>query len=149
MKKLLDRIFKLEEINGRGVCPAYLYRWTLLRVGKAFAIYLHKFVGDDWSLDLHDNPKRFWSIGLRGRYTEWTLTDGVLRQPHVWRAPWFRTFSADHTHRLTGPTTEHPCWTVVIVGKPVREWGFWRGVTWIPWRTYVRSEMAEERKACP
>lgn len=28
--KLLDRIFKLEEINGANRCPTYLYRWTLI-----------------------------------------------------------------------------------------------------------------------
>jgi hypothetical protein len=68
--QILNRIFgRAEEINGHNRCPTYLYRWTILstRWGK---VYLHKFVGDDWSLDLHDHPKRFISIGLRGSYLE-------------------------------------------------------------------------------
>lgn len=69
MKKLLDRLFQLEEINGADRCPTYLYRWTLAKVKKwGWGVYLHHFVGDDWSLDLHDHPKRFISIGLKGQY---------------------------------------------------------------------------------
>lgn len=62
---LLNRFFGREEINGGNRCPAYLYRWTLFAC-RWFGVYVHRFVGDDWSLDLHDHPKRFISIGLRG-----------------------------------------------------------------------------------
>ncbi len=153
MKAWLDRVLNLEEINGRGICPTYLYRWTLFRCGSLFSIYLHKFVGDDWSLDYHDHPKRFWSIGLKGWYTEWTpcflVAHPAAYHLKTWRAPWFRTFPADHIHRLTGPTAESPCWTLVIVGTAVREWGFWPLGAWVPWRRYVNSDTAEARKACP
>lgn len=171
MKRLLNRIFRREEINGDGRCPTYLFRWTLLRVGSVFSIYLHKFVGDDWSLDLHDHPKRFISIGLWGGYTETTprklvsvgggpwspAADNGCRCRGCWpldlirvfRAPWIRTFPAHHIHRLTGPTPEHPCWTLVIVGRAVRPWGFWHAHTFIPWRKYVASDTATARKACP
>lgn len=43
-----------EEIDGAGRCPTYLYRWHLAHVGPV-KIYLHRFVGEDWSLDLHDH----------------------------------------------------------------------------------------------
>jgi hypothetical protein len=145
VKRLLDRMFRLEEINGDGLCPTYLYRWTLLRWGT-LAVYLHKFVGDDWSLDLHDHPKRFWSIGLLGGYNEWTPGSNFCRE---WRAPWIRTFPAVHTHRLTGPSPDNPCWTLVITGKPVRAWGFWHFGQFVPWRKYVSSATAKGRKACP
>jgi hypothetical protein len=163
-------IFKREEINGDGLCPTYLYRWTLLRVGTLFSVYLHKFVGDDWSLDMHDHPKRFVSIGIKGGYIEhsprvliqeggspWRPFESGCRcaacYPHEmrteWRAPWVRTFPAYHIHRLTGPTPDRPCWTLVIVGRIVRPWGFWRGLTWVPWRQYVNSADAAARKSCP
>lgn len=148
MKQLFNRVFHIEEINGDGLCPTYLYRWTLLRVGKLFAIYLHKFVGDDWSSDLHDHPKRFWSIGLKGQYTEWTF-GGIRLKSRVYRAPWIRTFPATHIHRLTGPTPQRPCWTLVIVGRAVQSWGFWPKRTFVPWRTYVGSDAAKEAKSCP
>lgn len=65
--RLLDRLFRREDINGGERCPTYLHRWTLFQprrprwLWRGFGIYLHKFVGDDWSRDLHDHPKRFIS----------------------------------------------------------------------------------------
>lgn len=142
---LLDRIFgPAEEINGAHRCPTYLYRWTLLAKRGLFGVYLHHFVGDDWSLDLHDHPKRFISIGLWGWYFEDT--------PHEtkrYSAPWVRTFPAEHIHRLRVPSKN--CWTLVIVLKPIREWGFWHEGRFIGWRSYVNGadrDIANKMKAC-
>lgn len=155
MNRFLSRLFPMEEINGGERCPTYMFRWTLLRV-FGWAAYLHKFVADDWSRDLHDHPKRFISIGLKGGYVEHrpcTLCGpehycgrDVAR---VYRAPWIRTFPATHVHRLSGPTPEHPCWTLVIVGRPVREWGFWSAGRWTLWTKYLSSPNASANKACP
>lgn len=143
--KLLNNLFgKAEEINGRERCPTYLYRWTLFQWRGHFSVYLHHFVGDDWSLDLHDHPKRFISIGLRGWYLEETPS-GVK----TYKAPWIRTFAATHIHRLSVPSKN--CWTLVIVLKPVREWGFWHLGRFIPWRSYVDGAdagIADKMKAC-
>lgn len=167
----LNRFFEREEMDGDGRCATYLVRWTLLKFRKDVGVYLHHFVGDDWSLDLHDHPKRFISIGLWGRYREWTPEkvttydvwhdpDGVeiARSPerhlfdamcgHVWRAPWVRTFPAEHIHRIT-LIDGKPCWTIVIVLRATRRWGFWHAGQWIPWREYVNSDAATERKSCP
>lgn len=142
---LLNRLFgKAEEINGANRCPTYLYRWTLLAKRGVFGVYLHHFVGDDWSLDLHDHPKRFISIGLWGWYLEHTPL-GTKR----YNAPWARTFPAEHIHRLEVPSKN--CWTLVIVLKPVREWGFWHDGRFIGWRSYVNGEdkdIADKMKAC-
>jgi|SRR5581483_885485 len=139
-----------EEINGGERCPTYLYRWTLLKF-RGRGIYLHHFVADDWSLDLHDHPKRFISIGLKGCYWEETpCPDPCSSEPHshqrLFRAPWIRTFPADHIHRLSVPSRS--CWTVVIVLKPVRQWGFWHKGKFIHWRRYISSEIADKMKAC-
>lgn len=154
-----DKRFRLEEINGAGRCPTYLYRWTLFRATN-WRIYLHHFVGEDWSRDLHDHPKRFISIGLWGSYIELTplpltLLNSLDEKVEVgeeppffrarqYRAPWIRTFSASYQHRLIAQN----CWTLVIVLKPVREWGFWHGGRFIHWRDYVKSELADKMKAC-
>jgi hypothetical protein len=146
--KLLDRLFgKPEEINGRERCPTYLYRWTVLKF-KNWGVYLHHFVGDDWSRDLHDHPKRFISIGLRGGYVEETPSKypgGVILT--VYRAPWLRTFPAEHIHRLR-LIDGRDCWTLVIVLKAVRPWGFWHNGKFTGWREYVDSETADQMKAC-
>lgn len=141
-----------EEINGHHRCPTYLYRWIVAST-RWFKAYLHHFVADDWSLDVHDHPKRFISIGLRGSYIEDRLTaDGYLHS-REYRAPWIRSFPADHIHRLRVPSKD--CWTLVIVLQTVREWGFWHsdisGWRFMPWRSYVRgadSETADRMKAC-
>jgi len=152
MRRWLDRWFEHEIMNGDGRCPVYLHRWTLLTFGP-YSVYLHHFVGDDWSFDLHDHPKRFISIGLWGSYVEETPTrdrPGFLDHT-IYRAPWVRTFPATHIHRirLTGPFNDRrPCWTLVIVLRAVRAWGFWHDGEWIPWREYVDSDTATEMKSC-
>ena len=182
--RLLDRIFRLEEINCGDRCPTYLYRWTLFqprrpkRLWNGFGIYLHKFVGDDWSLDLHDHPKRFVSIGLRGAYVEetpnrifhefepgrylpescavcgWWAGGTVMHErtvDRVYRAPWIRTFPAEHVHRLRLLGDRKPCWTLVVVLCHVREWGFHHEGTFIPWREYVKggsSWIADKMRSC-
>jgi hypothetical protein len=147
MHKLLNRIFGVaEEINGANRCPTYLYRWSILS-WQGRKVYLHKFVGDDWTLDLHDHPKRFISIGLQGAYVE-HLSEGGYRYAvrRVFRAPWIRSFAAEHKHRIETPFGN--CWTLVIVGKPVRDWGFWHDGEFVHWREYVSSETADKMKAC-
>jgi hypothetical protein len=144
MSEWLNKVFgQAEEINGDTRCPTYLYRWTLFARKGKFAIYLHHFVNDDWSRDLHDHPKRFISIGLWGWYIETTPAGDK-----TYSAPWIRTFPATHIHRLSVPSKN--CWTLVIVLRPVREWGFWHLGKFIPWRRYVEGEdgIADKMKAC-
>lgn len=142
---ILNRIFGTpEEINGHERCPTYLYRWTLLKKQGVFSLYLHHFVGDDWSRDLHDHPKRFVSIGLAGSYVEETPAGFK-----TYNAPWIRTFPATHIHRISVPSKS--CWTLVLVLRPVRDWGFWHDGRFIPWRNYVDgpdSHIADRMKAC-
>jgi hypothetical protein len=160
--KLLNRLFgEPEEINGGERCPTYLWRWTIFAWRGHFSLYLHHFVGDDWSRDLHDHPKRFISIGLWGWYLEETPCGGTVngspRGNESWdswtritkyRAPWIRTFPATHIHRITVPSKS--CWTLVAVLKPVREWGFWHLGKFMPWRDYVNGKdgIADKMKAC-
>lgn len=138
---LLHQLFgPAEEINGHGRCPTYLYRWTLVKRPK-WGLYLHHFVGDDWSNDLHDHPKRFISVGLWGWYFEDTPT-GTKR----FVAPWIRSFPAEHIHRLRVPAKN--TWTLVMVLRTVRPWGFWHGGKFVGWREYVDSDTADKMKAC-
>jgi len=159
MSNWIDRWFRLEEISGNGRCPTYLYRWTLFQpswpkgLWRGFGIYVHKFVGDDWSFDLHDHPKRFISLGLKGRYLEYTpRVDAEFLCVREYRAPWLRTFPAHHVHRITLHEDRVPCWTLVIVCRHTREWGFWHEGVLIHWKDYVRGSMkhlADKMKACP
>lgn len=148
--RILDRLFDHEVINGHGR-QEYLHRWVLYRSERS-CVYLHHFVGSDWSRDVHDHPKPFTSIGLWGRYREHSPGGG----PVEYRAPWLRRFPAKHIHRLTLAPGE-TCWTLCRVGSIEREWGFWIvddlggfvTSTWVPWKTYVRSSFADTRVAPP
>lgn len=141
---ILNRLFKCEQINGHGRCQTYLYRWRLFR-WRGAAIYVHRFVGDDWSLDYHDHPKRFITAMFYGSYIEDTPTSS-----REYSAPWIRSFPATHTHRIRlGRHSE--CWTLVIVWFGVRPWGFWHAGKWIHWLEYVRgksSHIADARATC-
>ncbi len=166
IEKILNRLFRHEEINGANRCPTYLHRWTLFQprrpraLWRGFGVYVHKFVGDDWSRDLHDHPKRFISIGISGSYVEQTFRGSAHECPcdrfdehtieTTYRAPWLRTFPAEHRHRLR-LIDARPCWTLVIVLRSVREWGFWHRGVFHHWRAYVApgNAIANSRKACP
>ncbi len=154
MKALLDRWFGVaEEINGNERCPTYLYRWELWEPTRwEFKVYLHHFVGEDWSYDLHDHPKRFITIGLWGSYIETTMAKGVSpyhtsgrRRFKKWRAPWVRSFPARYAHRLSARN----CWTICIVLKKERPWGFYSEGAWWPFRNYIDSPNADRYKSCP
>ena len=146
LQRLIDRVFAYECIDG-GRCP-YLHRWRLFTFGRERNVYLHRFVGSDWSRDLHNHPKRFVSIGLWGGYVEETPhpdPDGVALR--TYRAPWIRTFPAEHIHRLIMPAG-WTCWTLVFTGNVTQPWGFFPDGRWVPWEIYVESDRADEAKNC-
>lgn len=134
----IDKLFKLENINGDGMVNTYLHRWTLLKIGK-YKIYLHHFLDDEWSKFPHDHPKKFISIGIWGSYEEevYHIPSDYRYEftKYTFRAPWIRSFSPTHAHRIINPKN---CWTICIVGKSERIWGFWyKYKFWIPWNIYV------------
>jgi hypothetical protein len=119
-----------ETISGPDGAP-YLERYVLQKE-KSSSLYLHHFVGSDWSRDLHDHPAAFTSIGLIGGYVEHTPNGA-----DYFVAPWVRHFPAEHVHRLVLLRTD--CWTLVHVGDRSRDWGFWRNGEWIQWQRYFRE----------
>lgn len=132
-------------MSGNGQCPVYLERWTLAKL-FGFAAYLHHFLGDDWALDPHDHPRRFVSVGLWGWYWEDVFdAGGVLQSTRRYRAPWCRTFPAEHLHRVRAKECGNT-WTLVIVLRHSRGWGFIQGGKWVPFRDYVYG--GKSRKAC-
>jgi hypothetical protein len=146
LRQCLNRYFRREEMDGDGLCGTYLIRWTLLNWPRR--AYLHHFVGSDWARDPHDHPKHFLSIGLWGSYVEHVYDDLARPTLRRWRAPWIRWFPATHRHRVELPAGES-CWTVCVVGKPVREWGFYyRLERWVRWDEYVWGGAGAERKDC-
>ncbi len=145
LRRLLNRFCHYETMSGNGACPVYLERWTIAELFGC-GLYLHHFIGDDWALDPHDHPRRFISIGLRGFYYEDVFdSKGTLTSTTRYSAPWFRSFPAEHLHRVRAEQCGN-CWTLVIVLRKSRAWGFVRDGIWVPFRNYVFG--GKSRKSC-
>jgi len=103
-------------------------------------LYIHHFLGHDWSQDRHDHSAAMISIGLYGSYEEETA-EGTRH----WRAPWIRWFPATWTHRLqlVTPTV----WTLVWAFPKQQKSTYWfQGRRWNV-HTY-RAQFGEARKTC-
>lgn len=108
----------------------YLRRWYLVST-PWFGVYLHHIVQPDPDRDLHDHPWDFVSVVLRGGYTEELPR---CRTRH-WPAGTMHRMRAEDMHRICygAPST----WTLLLVGRRRREWGFQTAHRWMPWREYL------------
>lgn len=114
----------------------YLKRWYILPRNRYFNIYLHQFLHDDDDRALHDHQWRFASFILVGSYTEKTL------QGSTYRPKWSLAFRpAEHAHQvvlLKNPQGKPiPCWTLLLTGPVVREWGFHCPQGWRHWTVFL------------
>lgn len=127
--RMLNRLPTEEILNPDG--SPYLTRYVIRRGTDRKAVYIHHFKGTDKEPALHDHPKWFLSVGLKGRYVEETE-----RGVRLWAAPWFRWFPAYHRHRIIVPMGED-CWTLTVTGAGVEDnWGFYPDGVYVPWREY-------------
>jgi hypothetical protein len=96
-------------------CP-YLIRWV---AGTPFgSTRLHHWRGSDDLRNTHDHPWWFFTIVLWGGY--WDITeDGAQRM----RAGSFAFRPALHRHSVK--VDQGGCWTIMICGPEIRDWGFW------------------------
>lgn len=126
----------------------YMLRWYLIPRNRWLNVYLHQFLRDDDDRALHDHPFSFVSVILRGGYIEWVpdIEAEEFGLRNVVRAISRRAVSAafraaEHRHCVELPKrrdgTPIPCWTLVITGPRVREWGFICGSKFVPWYEFV------------
>jgi hypothetical protein len=127
-------------------------RWKLL---------LHRFPGRVDDRDVHDHPRRFWTLVLWGSYVDATpcpTCRGTGTLPFESPLPWGPIFAAcdecagrgerfetvragtvhfrpaNHTHRTIA---DRGAWTLVLMGPIERPWGFVsKDGRWWPWREY-------------
>lgn len=128
----------------------YMLRWYILPRNRWLNVYLHKFCRDDDDRAMHDHPWWFVSLMLAGRYIEHSFgsvrgVDFTHTQTRAIGSIAFRP--ATHRHRvelLKRPDgSAVPCWTLVITGPRVREWGFWCPKGFVHWRDFTTGEQAE------
>lgn len=143
----------------------YLLRWYLIPRNNWLNVYLHKFVRDDDDRALHDHPWWFVSIMIRGGYREYqplTNSDPLasLLTSHIdfetGDGPIVGTYRAAPSIAFRRATQRHrvaldygkdgkpiPCWTIVITGPKVRDWGFWCPRGFVPWREFTDGKDGE------
>lgn len=108
-------ILKLNERLGLPSCP-YVIRWRLET--PWFSIRLHHWLAPDDDRAKHDHPWSFTTFVLKGGYTD-SSPDG---DDHL-RAPAIRHRKATHQHTVF--PDPGGCWTVIVTGPKIRNWGFW------------------------
>lgn len=142
-------LFKREDImDWREPGVVYLTRWHLLRT-PWFGIYLHCIRRPDADRHLHDHPWSFVSIVLLGGYIEhlprnWIVTSDRAGMIPENRLVQRRLFSiarrrASDAHRITH-LLRKPTWTLVLIGKKTRSWGFHTERGWVRSVDYFGGE---------
>lgn len=138
---MLPRLtWRVETIYGRDgehETP-YLTRWRLAKYPDGGKLWLHKFHRADNDPFCHDHTSDFWTYPLNQGYfeEELGLEDGTRMVGYVPKRTWtFRR--GEHAHRIIHPGGhpadaywhkkggEWPLWTLVHIGPPRRDWGFW------------------------
>lgn len=147
LRDALERLVETEVI-GQEECPMML-RWEFLDWGFVKAM-VHYFPPEVSDRDPHDHPRPFITLVLRGNYRDesWVVCNpkarpedtkiGVRRTERLFAGA-FRYRPARYLHIVE--TDERGCWTIVVMGPKVREWGFVRLVSgsWWQWGRYVQK----------
>lgn len=108
-------ILKLNERLGLPSCP-YVIRWRFET--PWFSVRLHHWLAPDDDRAKHDHPWSFTTFVLKGGYTD-SSPEG---DDHL-RAPAIRHRKATHQHTVF--PDPGGCWTVIVTGPKIRNWGFW------------------------
>jgi hypothetical protein len=120
----LGRLDRQEIGDGKG--SVFFWRYRLWK-SRRCSLYLHEFLRSDRSRCLHDHPWWFVSVVLRHGYRE-VMADG----PH-WRRPGSVLIRPGATfHRIEVDPGTRP-WSLVIVGRKSRPWGFLTRDGWREW----------------
>lgn len=133
------------EVIGPDECPI-MYRWTILstRFGK---LLVHRFLPNADDRAVHDHPRSFVTFILSGGYVDLQPcpfcarhcvhcdADGLVVGDRLRRGA-IRFRRATHQHRTR--VAPNGCWSLVIMGPLVRQWGFWHeGKFWL-WQEFER-----------
>ncbi len=96
---------------GEKDCP-YAYRWVLILFG--YSIRVHHFLRSDDKRFFHDHAWWFLTFVLKGGYTDVSKINNRIELS-------FR--KANHAHYVQ--VEKVGCWTILVTGRPMRNWGFW------------------------
>lgn len=159
------------EVIGPPDCPI-LHRWTLggdrLMRRAPIKVLLHHFLPDADDRDVHDHPRPFVTVVLRGGYDD-LMPCPVCDGRSTWKKPkvgpgwaghfeggwceacnrtgvvlreWMRAGTVRYRpaeHAHRTKVHSDGCWTLVVMGPIRRPWGFWREGKWWAYKDYERT----------
>ena len=107
--------FLWRQPGGLDECP--YFKRTVLGF-RNWSVRVHEWYADDDTRNMHDHPHWFWTIVLRGGYTD-VSANGEDRM----RFGSIRFRRADYAHAVTKVIPGSI--TVLVTGPSTRRWGFW------------------------
>lgn len=133
--------------------PVYMKRLVIFRT-PLFGMQLQRLYRADADRDLHDHPRVFLSVLLRGTYIE-QYARGVYRDHHLYtlgrvrlgglpkflgvvRYNWMPLDKAHRIDTLHRRKDSGPVWSLLFVGPRHRVWGFYTDDGFVPWQEYVK-----------
>lgn len=116
----------------------YLTRYVIFRT-KWASLYIHQFHASDYDVP-HDHPWWWLSIPLRRGYIEHFI-DGQNVERKVFR-PIIRDPRSFHWVEVR-KGDEGKVWTLFLMGKRIREWGFMTPDGWVDEITYQKRPKEE------
>lgn len=131
---LLDRV----DIPAHDTDATMFTRWRLVQT-PWFGLWVHRHHLPDQPV-LHDHPRPFVSIRLRGGY--WERFD-YMRPPR--RVRWVNVKRALDCHYIERLDRE-PTWTFVLAGRRQRTWGYIVPVTreWVPFHEHPLGQRFDD-----
>lgn len=128
----------------------YLVRWRIVQTPWV-SLFLHRFDGPDSRPTFHDHPWSFVSIILRGGYVERRLGKHGARGTRQRLIRHVNVMRRDDAHYIE-VLTRTPTWSLLVVGKRRRTWGYWRpivgstrgGWSWHPFDRDVHADEFDE-----
>jgi hypothetical protein len=105
-----------------------------------FGVYLHWINEEDHDRDPHEHPSTFWSLVLRGWYTEHVFSRPGATGDIVSRSRFsLHCMPRSKAHLITAAGERTV--TLVVTGCRVDTWGFWTDSGFVPWRSYLKVDV--------
>lgn len=123
-----------------------MLRWWIIPRNRCFNIYLHKFLRSDDDRALHDHPWLNVSYLLHGEYVEYSIHAGGVQAAVRYVAGQMKFRRAKTAHRIA---IDKPCWSLLITGPVIREWGFHCPASWRSWKVFTSErDKGEVGRGC-
>ena len=103
-------------------------------------MFLHRFLKSDPD-DVHDHPWPYFTVILKGGYTEWipqfNKNGQKTAEIAAWRGPGHCRFSRATSYHRIEIDPDVDTWTLFVPGPKQRDWGFLTRTGWIESEQYL------------